>query len=133
MTTSKKFGPIHPSRVPFLVVVRPAPSVAAAVFAVGCQNPLEETAALEAELAAKGVTGTVLLDLLLAQGNTVNRYFLGEFDGARFVSTRFEQAKARYEEFAGMSAGILRARFKDVDLSLLSSARQSAVRKGIAF
>lgn len=133
MTTTKKFSPPPTASLPFLVALQPALAIAAAVFAVGCQNPLEETGALEAELAAKGVKGFVVLDLLLAQGNTSNRYFLGEFDGVRFVSTRFEPAKARYGEFSVMSARFLRARFKEVDLSLLSAVRQAAIRKGVPF
>ena len=133
MTTAKKFGPKPIALHPFLVALRPMPALAAAVFAVGCHNPLEAIDALQAELSAKGVTGTVLLDLLLAQGNTANRYFLGEFEGGSFKSARFEPAKARYDEFSGISALFLRSHFKEMDLSLLFSARQTAVRKGIAF
>lgn len=117
----------------FLVSPNPEPSLGAAVFAVGAINPLEELAEVEEDLRKQHVAGKVLFDLLLAHGNSVNRFFLADFDGVRFKTVNLQPAADRYSEFSVVSAKFLKDHSKEIDPSLLSHAMQFALRTGLPF
>lgn len=115
----------------FLVSTRPAPDLEAAVFAIGAVSPMDALVEVEQDLRQKRITGKVVFDLLLSHGNRANRYFIGDFDGQRFRSARFESAKDRYSDLAPVSARFLREHVSEVDHSLLSGAMQFALKKGV--
>jgi len=115
----------------FIVSRRPTPGIEAAVLATCALNPLDEISAIESDLRKKKVSGRVFFDLLLAHGNKVNRYFVGEFDGQHFKSPRFQSAESEYDTYSKVSATILQKHLTEVDPSLLSNAMLFALRKGI--
>ena len=86
---------------------------------------------VERELSMKKVAGKVLFDLLLSNGHKVNRYYVGEFDGQKFVHNHFDSEMHRYDTLSPVSAQVLKGHYSEVDPSLLSSAMQFALRKGI--
>jgi hypothetical protein len=79
----------------------------AAILATSYLHPLHERALVERELAAKGVRGLVLLDLLLANASASRRYFGLNFDGEAFKGTSFLVAAT--PELASYSQGVFRA------------------------
>lgn len=117
----------------FLLKTTPAPGFQAAVFATGTVSPLEALADVERELSDRNVRGKVLFDLLLSNGHKANRYFVADFDGQCFSSTGFISEMHRYDSLSPVSAKVLMGHFTEVDSSLLSSAMQFALRKGIPF
>ena len=102
-----------------------------AVLATCAINPMETLADVERDLKKMKVSGRVVFDLLLANGNKINRYFVGNFDGKHFTTQRFESAKAEYEVYSTLSATLLKEHASEVDPSLLSKAMQYAIRVGI--
>lgn len=117
----------------YLLSVAPAPSVPAAVFATGVVNPFELLEDIEKELAAAGIQGCVLFDLLLANGHKTNRYFVAQFDGKEFGEDGFKAVAVNYDDFARVSAQILQEHSATLDLALLSPAMRFAVERGIPF
>lgn len=115
----------------FLVSPNPEPSLGAAVFAVGAVNPLEELSEVEKDLRRQGVAGKVLFDLLLAHGNKVNRFFIADFDGAKFTKANLQPAADRYSEYSAVAARFLKEHAEEVDPSLLSHAMRYALRAGL--
>lgn len=85
---------MHPAH--YIPLLPPAPDYAAVVLATGYLHPLHDRADVEATLAARGVAGTVLLDLLLANASATHRYFALAFDGQNFegFSARVEPSPA---------------------------------------
>lgn len=117
----------------FLLETKPTAGLQAAVFATCAVSPLEALEDVERELSRKKICGKVLFDLLLSNGNKANRYFVAEFDGLRFCRSGFNSEMHRYDSLSPVSAQVLKGHFSEVDPSLLSSAMQFALRKGIPF
>lgn len=117
----------------FLVSPNPDATLGAAVFAVCAISPLEDLDEVAQDLRKKRITGRVLFDLLLANGNKVNRYFLADFDGQRFKTVRLQPAADHYNEYSGVSAKFLHDHADEIDPSLLSKAMQFALRQGVPF
>lgn len=102
-------------------------------MATGVLDPMEELRAIESDLRRKKIAGMVVFDLLLAHGNKINRYFVGNFDGAHFSSARLESAQSDYDSYCVASAKILQKNLEKVDASLLTQAMRYALSKGIPF
>jgi hypothetical protein len=117
----------------FLVSPNPDANLGAAVFAVCAISPLEDLDEVAQDLREKQITGRVLFDLLLANGNKVNRYFLADFDGQQFKTVRLQSAADHYNEFSSVSAKFLHDHVDEIDPSLLSKAMQFALRQGVSF
>lgn len=115
----------------YLLTTQPAPGLQAAVFATGAVSPMEALEDVERELSMQNVAGKVLFDLLLANGNKANRYFVGEFDGQRFKKAGIKSVKNKYTSYSSISAEVLKGHFSEVDPSLLTNAMQFALKKGI--
>ncbi|MFA6051586.1 MAG: type II toxin-antitoxin system RnlB family antitoxin [Methylobacter sp.] len=115
----------------FLISIHPLSDFSAAVIAAGVKSPMETIGKVEKDLKRQKVKGKVLFDLLLAHGSKSNRYFVGEFDGEHFSSTRFQNVDSFYRDFSIMSASILKEKADQVDSSLLSRAMQFAIKQGI--
>jgi hypothetical protein len=115
----------------FLVETKPLPGLQAAVFSTCAVSPMEALEDVERELSMRKITGKVLFDLLLSNGHKVNRYYVGEFDGKKFVHSHFDSEMHRYDTLSPVSAQVLKGHYSEVDPSLLSSAMQFALRKGI--
>lgn len=92
---------------------------------------METLADVERDLKKMKVCGRVVFDLLLANGNKINRYFVGNFDGKHFTAQQFESAKADYSVYSKLSAVLLKEYASEVDPSLLSKAMRYAIRAGI--
>lgn len=95
---------MHPAH--YTAPVAPA-GYAAAILATSYLHPLHERGVVERELAANGVRGVVLLDLLLANASASHRYFGLHFDGEAFVGLSFPLAAA--PELASYSQGVFRS------------------------
>lgn len=117
----------------FLISIQPLEDFSAAVIAAGVTSPMECINKVEKDLKRRKVKGKVLFDLLLAHGSKFNRYFVGDFDGEHFSSSRFENVDGFYREFSIMSARILKEKADQVDNSLLSRAMQFAIKQGLPF
>jgi hypothetical protein len=117
----------------FLLETTPTPGLQAAVFATCAVSPMESLDEVERELTSRNVRGKVLFDLLLSNGHKANRYFVAEFDGLRFSRDGFNSEMHKYDALSPLSAQVLKGHFSEVDASLLSSALQFALRKGIPF
>lgn len=117
----------------FLLETEPTPGLQAAVFATCAVSPMEALGDVERELSANNISGKVLFDLLLSNGNKANRYFVAEFDGRKFTGSKFDSEMHRYAALASVSAEVFKGHFAEVDPSLLSSAMQFALKRGIPF
>lgn len=102
--------------------------LSAVVFSVGFQNPMGTLTRVESDLRCKKVRGTVLFDLLLANGTRYNRFLVGEFDGDHFVSTDFRSADARRREFADFCASVYEEAVEDVDTSHFTPHARYAIQ-----
>lgn len=117
----------------FILSTEPTAELQAAVFATCAVSPMEALEDVERELSEKNVSGKVLFDLLLANGNKANRYFVAAFDGHKFDHGHFHSAMHRYESLSPVSAEVLKGHYAEVDPSLLTAAMKFALRRGIPF
>lgn len=117
----------------FFISIQPLDKFSAAVIAAGTNSPMECIAKVEKDLKRRKVKGKVIFDLLLAHGSKYNRYFVGEFDGEHFSSSRFENMDNYYREFSIVSARILKEKSDQLDSSLLTRAMQFAIKQGVPF
>lgn len=115
---------------PFLVKSKGPNGLSAVVFSVGYENPLSALARVESDLRRRRVQGSVLFDLLLANGTKYNRFYVGEFDGDHFKSYEFSSADSRHGEFANYCAAVYQAAAEEVDASLLTPAMRFALKRG---
>ncbi|MDR5855780.1 type II toxin-antitoxin system RnlB family antitoxin [Caballeronia sp. LZ062] len=114
---------------PFLVRREGPNGLSAVVLSIGFENPMRALARVENDLRRRKVRGTVLFDLLLANGTKYNRFFVGEFDGDHF-SSEFRSGEGRHAEFAAYSAGVYQQEVEAVDASLLTPAMRFALKRG---
>ncbi|MBB6317318.1 type II toxin-antitoxin system RnlB family antitoxin [Paraburkholderia tropica] len=114
---------------PFLVKREGPDGLSAVVLSIGFENPMGALARVEKDLRKRKVRGTVLFDLLLANGTKYNRFFVGEFDGDHFAS-EFRSGEGRHAEFAAYSACIYQQAGETVDTSLLTPAMRFALSRG---
>lgn len=117
----------------FLISIQPLDKFSAAVIAAGITSPMECISEVENDLKRCKVKGKILFDLLLAHGSKSNRYFVGEFDGEHFSSSKFQNVDNLYREFSIVSAHILKEKVDQVDSSLLSRAMRFAIKQGVPF
>jgi hypothetical protein len=69
---------------PYFIPSEAPEGFAAAVFAVSYERPLDSRFDIEENLAARGVTGLVLIDMLMANASATRRYYSLPFDGEMF-------------------------------------------------
>lgn len=105
--------------------------VSAFVLAANFHNPFECLDEISEELDRQSIKGSVVFDLLLANGSKLNRYFLAEFDGKSFVLGSIHEARSEYLKFSKISADFFRCNIKVIDDVLLSPAMKFAVKRGI--
>lgn len=103
----------------------------ALIVAKGIHSPLEERAGLELELKSRGLSGTIMFDLLLSIGTKSRRFFKSEFDGEK-LST-LELITTPPTEYLSLSTATLHDNVQDLDMSLLSRPMAFAIRKGFSF
>lgn len=114
----------------FLVQPDPYPEVMALVYATGEINPMGKLGEVEQGLSQMG-KGIVIFDLLLADGSTRNRYHLGLFDGSGFIEERLRPVEDT-GELRAVSAAFLKEHLSELNLDMVSSPIEWAVRNGIA-
>jgi len=101
--------------------------VSAVVVAAGAVAPQEQLDEVAADLRRLGVSGTVVFDLLAANGTKSRRFFAAPFDGARF-RMKFERVSPDSAVEAA-SNRFLSEHADEVDLSLVpSSVRKEVLR-----
>ena len=105
--------------------------VSAFVLAANFHNPFECLDEISEELDRQSIKGSVVFDLLLANGSKLNRYFLAEFDCKSFVLGSIHEARSEYLKFSKISADFFRCNIKVIDDVLLSPAMKFAVKRGI--
>lgn len=115
----------------FFMTTKPSVELQAAVFATGVVSPMDSLDDIERELSERNVFGQVMFDLLLANGNKANRYWIGEFDGQSFNRAAINSAMNKYEIFSRVSADVLKNHFSEVNPTLLSKAMRFALKQGI--
>ena len=115
----------------FIISISPSKDYSAAVIAAGVKNPMDCISEVEKNLKQQKVQGKVFFDLLVAHGSKFNRYFVGQFDGNHFSSSRFQNVDEFYNELSTISAAILKNESDHVDGSLLSRAMLFAIKQGI--
>jgi hypothetical protein len=117
----------------YILSTEPTEGLQAAVFATSAMSPMDALEDVERELSEKNVSGKVLFDLLLANGNKANRYFVADFDGHKFDHDHFDSAMHRYADLSPVSAEVLKGHYSEVDPSLLTAAMKFALSRGIPF
>lgn len=95
------------------------------VVAAGAIAPQEQLDEVAADLRRLGVSGTVLFDLLAANGTKSRRFFEVKFDGAQF-RMKFERVNPDSAVEAA-SNRFLSEHAHEVDLSLVSSSLRNEV------
>lgn len=105
--------------------------VSAIVLAANYHSPFECLDEISRDLISRSIKGAVAFDLLLANGNKVNRYFLAQFDGESFALDSIRQFGGEYKKLSQVSAEVLRHSAKVIDAVLLTPAMKFAVSRGI--
>jgi hypothetical protein len=106
----------------------PHPEFPVMVVALGPERPDEYFHALTVALRAAGVEGRVVLDMLMCNGAGKQRYFSAEVSAGKGLVNvgRIKEGG----EFTALSARCLSKHLTQLDMSLLSTAQQAAVRRG---
>jgi len=101
------------------------------VFSTYYVSPVENLLEIEEELNGKRMT--VLFDLLMSNGNSGNRYIVGEFNGTHFVyqSFRIISLQEKTLEIQKQSAEFY-TKFPDyVENSVLSQYQQNMIKRAL--
>ncbi len=114
----------------FLIQANPLPDIAAMVYATGEINPLERLQELEAVLLEKGMPGIIIFDMLLALGNTRNRYHLGLLAPAGFLLGHLQRVDDT-GQLREVSAAFMKENLDAIRFEMLSSPIEWALRNGI--
>lgn len=115
----------------FLIQANPIPDIAAMVFANGEIDPLEKLEELEAVLLSEGLPGIIIFDMLLASGNTRNRYHLGLLSPTRGFLLGHLQRVEDTGQLREVSAKFMKDHLHRLRLEMLSSPIEWAVRSGV--
>lgn len=107
------------------------PDISACVLAADYHSPFDYLGFIGEELSRENIKGSVLFDMLLANGSKRNRYYLAYFNGASFTSLQEKAPDYYYEKFSSISANILKNHIAEIDDTLLTRAMKFAVRRGI--
>lgn len=101
------------------------------IFSTYYVSPVENLIEIEEQL--KGKRLTVLFDLLMSNGNSNNRYIVGEFNGTHFVypSFRIITPEEKTIEIQKQSAEFYTKYSNYVEDSVLSQYQQNMIEKGI--
>ncbi len=105
--------------------------VTAIVLAANHHSPFECLDEISKDLNGRSVRGAIAFDLLLANGNKINRYFLANFDGESFALDSIRKFGGEYENLSRVSAQVLKQSAKFIDAVLLTPAMKFAVSRGI--
>lgn len=116
----------------FVVIDSPSKAFQAVVMATGHRLPQENLEDVIKDLQQRGVSGSVVFDLLASNGSRHSRFFEAGFDGRSFDS------RPRYTPVdpepcvRDATAQYIHAHLDDFDLSLLTPAMQFAAKRGVA-
>lgn len=113
----------------FLLSKSPSERFAALVFATSVERPHTHLAALATELKRRKLRGSMLFDLLVANGPKSPRFFVVNFDGSRFES--FEPVQPD-PEVTVASTQFYSDHIEEFDTSLLTPAMTFALRRGVS-
>jgi Antitoxin to bacterial toxin RNase LS or RnlA len=116
----------------FFISTFPDTKFVATVIATGAARPSAYLREVEATLAELGHEGTVLFDLLLANGSSSQRYFTAAFDGAKLHCLLPAGDAALRAKASKFFAKDLSNHFGDLDTSMLTPAMRFAVSRGRA-
>lgn len=120
-------------RKPHFIPASAPSGFAAAVQATSYLHPLHERTEVEGELAARGVVGDVLLDMLLANASVNNRYFSMHFDGKQFAAAPSKPMEST-RELEGWSRRAFRTcPFKMDTVLLLNPAARAMFLEQVSF
>ncbi|OWQ47080.1 hypothetical protein CDL60_11890 [Roseateles noduli] len=85
---------------------------------------------IESDLRSKGVAGTVVLDVLVANASRIRRYFTGHFDGRRFDPLRFDLIDGD-DRMRRHSAALLTEHLPMLDMVMMRRDQRYAVSQGM--
>lgn len=100
------------------------------VVAAGAIAPQEQLDQVAADLRRLGVCGTVIFDLLAANGTKSRRFFAALFDGAKFPRAKFEHVSPD-KALEAASNRFLSDHAHEVDLSLVPSAIRNEILRPV--
>lgn len=107
---------------PYHLTLAPAPGIAVLATAADVARPDEYLGTLEEELWARRICGTVVLDLLVANGGRNRRFFSINFDGKKFALLKFELIKEPDAVLWAAAAAALRRHSKEINFALVPPA-----------
>lgn len=116
----------------FVVLDSPSKAFQVIVMATGQSLPQENLEAVAEELQHRGVSGSVVFDLLASNGSRHSRFFEAGFNGRSFESRPRYTAVEPDACVREATAQYIQAHLDDFDLSLLTPAMQFAAKRGVA-
>jgi len=109
----------------YFIPLDPPLGFSAAVICLNYERPLWDQEEIAETLELREISGTVLLDTLLANASRGRRYFAIEFDGKNFAGrSALVPTTAELEAYSKKSMGYCR---KDLNKSLLSDELRALV------
>lgn len=113
----------------FVVCDSPNEKFSAVVIATGTAAPQDDLDLVAEDLRRRHVRGSVVFDLLTANGAMNRRFFAIAFDGECFPLVRFQRIEGD-DALRSASARFFTEHQDEVDLALLTPALRQAVRMG---
>lgn len=112
----------------FLLGKSPSDRFAALVYATSVDRPYTHLSTLATELKRRRLRGSMLFDLLVANGPKSPRFFVVNFDGSSFDSFEPMQPDS---EVTVASSQFFSDHIDEFDTSLLTPAMKFALRRGV--
>lgn len=101
------------------------------IFSASHQSPFEQLGQLETELAQKGYSGTVLVDLLLSTGNRASRFHEVYFDGRSLALNALQPATDLHEGLTKFISEFYLKHISRLDTSILTKPTRYKLQKGL--
>lgn len=103
----------------------------AVVFATCYERPDDHYSQMAEDLEKLGISGNVVMDLLLANGSAYRRFFSISFDGKSFDYRNVKLLEEADTELLAFSTEFLQANANELDFGILSKEKHAHVLLGI--
>lgn len=114
----------------FAIVDSPSTDYSVLVLLTTIDRPQDHLEDVQKVLRMRGVTGTVVFDLLACNASPTRRFFAVEFNGSDFGLMRFELLHDSTNRLNEASAFFIKENFDRFDFSLLNPSLRLRVEQG---
>lgn len=104
----------------------------AVVYSLGFDSPMNHLQSIEIDLHKKGEQGDIIFDLLLANGNTTDRYYKAFFDGNKLIESSIKKMVTPSTTIQEQSLSFYHQKQKYLKNSMLNKAQRFLIRKKVA-